>query len=294
MIERGVFDEPAPGVLVVGGSADTFNRRAYATSLVCGSGAIGGLAGGWLHRLDGVNRPATIELKVLRGQRPNVGSLPATIGFTRAAFEDDVIELRSIRTLSLARSIVDLAGSAGGPPIERLVDDFERRGESLSWLEQTATRLHRRGRPGPPEILRDIQRRRERRDRSARVRGSWFQKLVAECLRSSRIPELVEEYEIRDEAGRLAARCDLAIPIVRLGIEAHSRRFHDHTSAEAYDERRDNRVAELGWDLRYVGWADTKRPAEFRRYIERLVARRASDLGIVLPIGAVRTGARRA
>ena len=90
---------------------------------------------------------------------------------------------------------------------------------------------------------------------------------------------------IRDDHGRFIARVDLAVPIVRLGVEAHSRQHHFGATAESYDERRDNLVAEQGWDLRYVGYAETTQtPAQVRRFIERLVARRAADLGIVLPL----------
>ncbi len=118
------------------------------------------------------------------------------------------------------------------------------------------------------------------------MRGSWFQKLVAECLDSPLIPGLVEEYEIRDEAGRFVARCDLAVPWVRLGIEAHSRRFHFGAAAEASDEDREHQLALAGWELRYVGWtAATRTPSDVRRMVEALVARRAADLGATWPAG---------
>ena len=70
-------------------------------------------------------------------------------------------------------------------------------------------------------------------------RGSWFEKLVQECVESPRIPPVVRQYEIRSAAGVLVARPDLAIPSLRLGIEAHSRTFHTGPRREAFDERRD-------------------------------------------------------
>ena len=290
LIERGFLVEPAPGVLFIAGAPRTYRQQTYAASLLTDDGAINAATAAWLHQLDGVSQPVRSDLCVERGVRPSVGTLPIRLTFTRTAFtKEDTIHVDGIRVTSVARTIVDLAAHPKVVALERLVDDFERRDLSLTWLEQTATRLRRKGRSGPAEVLREVERRRLRRARSERVRGSWFQRMIADCLRSPDLPGLVEEHEIRDSEGRLVARCDLAMPLVRLGIEAHSRRFHDLTTAEAYDERRDNRVAELGWDLRYVGWADTQTsPARFRAYVERLVARRAADFGIDLATGSVR------
>jgi hypothetical protein len=47
---------------------------------------------------------------------------------------------------------------------------------------------------------------------------------------------------------------------------------------------RDNRLGLVGWDVRYLGYADTTQaPEEVRSMIERLVERRALDLGVDLP-----------
>ena len=288
LVRRGVLAEPAPGLLVVRGSPSTFERHATAAALLVGDrGAVAGDASGWLHRVDGVERaPAVIEVVVAKGRRVAVGDLPVVVRACRAGIDPrDVVELGGVRTTGLARTICDLAADRDRRGIVRLVDDFERRGRSLRWLEVTARRLQAKGRSGPGAVLAEIGHRTERRrtGREGQVRGSWFQQMVAECLASPRIPGLVEEYEVRDADGRFIARCDLAVPAVRLAIEAHSRRHHTGSEREAYDERRDNRLAEFGWDVRYVGWADTTdTPQAVRRYVERLVARRATDLGVPL------------
>lgn len=86
----------------------------------------------------------------------------------------------------LARTICDLAAEPG-IEIERLIDDFERRGKSLRWLEQTATQLATRGRSGPAAVLVDIERRRRRRaigESSPRdvPAPSWAELAVARAL----------------------------------------------------------------------------------------------------------------
>ncbi len=118
------------------------------------------------------------------------------------------------------------------------------------WLRRTANRLHRPGQCGTRVLL-------ELLDHvSGPLRGSWFEKLVELCLQSPRLPPLERQWTVRDPRGRFVARLDLAMPAIRLGVEAHSRRFHFGAHAEAADERRDLRLAALGWEVLYVGWHD--------------------------------------
>ncbi len=160
------------------------------------------------------------------------------------------------------------------------VDGFERRGHSLTWLEQTAQRLHRPGQRGTGLVLAEVKRRRQR----GRVRDSWFERLLEECCRSPRLPPVFAQYELRDQRGLFIARFDLAFPQVRLAIEAHSRAFHTGAHREAADERRDIRASLAGWDVKYFGYQDvSERPNQTRRTIEQLVNQRARDLGLTRP-----------
>lgn len=290
LIRQGVLEEPAPGLLVVRGSTASPERLLTAASLLAAPhGVVADAPAAWLHRLDGFERPPRrAVLAVPKGRRVAIGSLPIEVRTTRAGIDPrDVVAFGPIRSTGLARTICDVAATADARTVERLVDDFERRGRPLGWLEQTARRLRASGRSGPPLVLAEIEARTRRRaiGGASRVRGSWFQKLLAECLASPLIPGLVEEYEVRDEAGRFIARCDLAVPWVRLGIEAHSRQFHFGTAAEASDEYRENRLAAAGWESRHIGWtATTHTPAQTRRMVEAMVARRAADFGIPFPL----------
>jgi very-short-patch-repair endonuclease len=124
-------------------------------------------------------------------------------------------------------------------------------------------------------VLADVQRRRE----GGRVRDSWFEALVERLVRSAKVPEVVRQYEIVDAQGRFVARVDLAIPSLRIAIEAHSRRFHTGPAREARDEHRDHAITGQGWVTMYLGWADTTRsPAAVIRRVEQLVAVRTSRL----------------
>jgi hypothetical protein len=94
------------------------------------------------------------------------------------------------------------------------------------------------------------------------------------------VPEIVLQHPIRDEHGRIVARPDIGIPEVKLGLEAHSRRFHWGPIYEPLDEERDIAAALCGWELTYLGWYATKRPAEVLRMVKDLVRVRKCELRV--------------
>ncbi len=271
------WQEPIPGVLALIGAAATWHQRAFVASQALGGcPIISHEAGARLHTCEEFGSEDRVIVTVCRGQRIR-GCDVVIHQVAEAVDARDIVEIDGIRCTGLARTIVDLAAIMSPARLERLVDEFERRDASLRWLQDTAQRLNRPGFAGGRRVLDELARR-QSRGRTL-VRGSWFQKLVAECLSSPAIPDLREEFEVRSGAGELLARVDLAVPSVRLGIEAHSRRFHFGARAEHFDQERENRLAVEGWMLCYVGYADaTRTPAQVRRHIEQLVSRRQLDL----------------
>ena len=107
-----------------------------------------------------------------------------------------------------------------------------------------------------------------------RVPDSWFEELVALCLDDPDIPPITLQCPIRDGSGRIVACADIGIPSVRLGLEAHSRRFHFGPDAEPLDEQRDLVVGTCGWQLHYLGWYATRRPTEVLAIVKQLIAAR--------------------
>jgi len=182
---------------------------------------------------------------------------------------------------TMARTVCDLAALMDAEQLVRAVDDIQRRGASMNWLLQRATDLRQTGRSGPAEVL-DVVR---RRIGGYQVPDSWFERLLGECLRSPLLPGMTRQHTLRDGQGAFVARFDLAVPWVRLGIEGHSRSYHLGERAERYDEDRDLRAAQQGWEIAYLGFAATRAPSAVRRDIELLVERRAMDLGVAPPNG---------
>lgn len=230
-----------------------------------------------LHSLDGFDRCVDVDIAVHRGTR--VALSDVRVRQVRGHYDPlDIAEIDGIPCPTLARTVCDLAWCAR-PLYERAADGFQRRGHSLLWLQQTAVRIPRRRGDGVDLILADI----ERRLHSGRVRDTWFEELVERCIRSPRLPPLARQHAVYRPDGTFVARVDLAFPSLRLAIEAHSRQFHTGPRREAFDQRRDNLLAEVGWDTRYVGWADaTSTPKQVCRLIERIALRRASDLGLTI------------
>ena len=95
--------------------------------------------------------------------------------------------------------------------------------------------------------------------------ASWFEELLALCLDDPALPPMMLQHPIRNSSGRIVARPDIAFPSVKLGLEAHSRRFHFGPDAEELDEDRDIAASLCGWELTYLGWYATKRPAQGAR-----------------------------
>lgn len=246
-------------------------QRAVAATLTAnGAGVLSHRAAARLHGVDGFTADL-VEVTVPHGRRVRVDGVVVH----QAPLPDEHwLEVVGIPCTSLARTIVDLPQVIGPRALERAIDDFQRKGYSLDWLEQVATGWRRRGRRGSTVVLRDIERRRA----LGTVRGSWFEKLIEEVIRSPRLPPAVQQHVILDSRGKFVARVDLAFPDVRLGVEAHSRAFHMGTQRELVDQRRENRAMVEGWQFLYLGWADRKTPRQAREFLERVVARRRRDL----------------
>lgn len=118
--------------------------------------------------------------------------------------------------------MIDVCGLGDRQLAMRAVDDYERRGHSLGRLGLSAERLHRPGQSATHTVLELLARRRH----GGRVSDTWFERLVERCLTIPGLPPWVRQHEVRDPAGNLIGRPDLACPQLLLGVEAHSRAFH--------------------------------------------------------------------
>jgi hypothetical protein len=270
----GWLDEPFPGVLVIAGTVPTWRQDLMAATLAGGGHAVAShRSAARLHRLDGFADCDIIELSVTRRHRWR-GPDHVVAHHVAALERADVVTIDGIRSTGLARTLADLGMVVEPMAVRRALTSARRRGTSLRWIQLTANRLHRPGWTGASVLLRQL----ATIPYEGRVPDSWFEELVACCLDDPEIPPITLQYPIRNRDGRIVARTDIGIPSVRLGLEAHSRRFHFGPDVEPLDEQRDLAAGACGWQLHYLGWYATQRPVEVVTIVKQIVAARARDL----------------
>jgi hypothetical protein len=277
-IRTGWLDEPAPGVLRITGHAPTWRQRIRIATLAGGGHAIAShRAAAHLHRLDGFDIVPAPEVSVGDVHRLRLPRELGTISHHVCSLpRTDIVTVDGIPTTGLARTLADLGSVVDHQLVRRALTDARRRQTSLRWIRSTAERLHRPGPSGTGTLLRLL----DAIPFEGRVSDSWFEELLAACLSDPGLPTIVPQYRIVDRHGAFVARVDLGIPSARLGLEAHSRRFHFGPDAEPLDEQRDLAAATCGWELLYLGWYASRRPAEVLAVIKKVVDRRLIDLAI--------------
>jgi len=230
-----------------------------------------------LHRHDGSTATTIIELSVTRNHRWQASRSVVT-HHVSPLDQCDIVEVDGIRVTSLERTLADL-GSVVRPAdrVAQALTDVRRRGHSTESIRATTDRLHRPGQAGTG-VLRKLL---DAIPFEGRVPDSWFEELLARCLLHPLIPTLVPQFEVFDGAGRLLGRVDLAIPELKLAIEAHSRRHHFGPQAEEADAHRDLGLASVGWEVLYIGWHATKTPTAVAQIVADVVASRRSDLRVL-------------
>jgi hypothetical protein len=275
-LRAGWLDEPVPGVLVMTGSPATWEQRVMVL-LLAGNGhaAISHRAAARLHRLDGFDHAgmATVEGSVARSSRLVV---PDTVIHHVTPLEAcDLTSVNGFTCTTVARTLADLgAVVASRKLLRQALTSARRNGTSVATLRATVERVHRPGPSGTGPMLRLL----DAIPCEGRVPDSWFEELLAGCVADPALPPVVPQCPISDDTGRIVARVDLGIPAVKLGLEAHSRRFHWGPIRGQLDEERDLAAAACGWELLYLGWYATKRPAEVLRLVRQVVAARNGEL----------------
>jgi hypothetical protein len=228
-----------------------------------------------LHGLDGFDGAAnaTVEVSVHRSfrLRPEV---VAVTHHVRPMEPCDITVVRGIPCTTLQRTLCDLGSVVNPMLVRRALTSARRRGIDLDALWDAAERLHRPNQRGTGTLMRILR----QVPHEGTLPATWFEELVALCVADSSLPPLVLQCPITDASGRIIARADVGFPSVRLGLEAHSRRFHWGELAEPLDEDRDIAASLCGWELTYLGWYATKRPSAVLRIVKELIAVRSREL----------------
>lgn len=275
-LRSGWLTEPLPNVLVLTGSPPTWQQRLMVVILGSGGHAVAShRAAARLHGLDGFDHRgmAVVEASVTRAYR--LAPPDAVLHHITPLDGCDLARVDGIPCTSLGRTVADLGSVVRNDRlVGRALTDVRRRRIDVLTLRATAERLHRPGQRGTGVLLRLL----DAIPFEGAVPATWFEELLGLCLNDPALPAVVAQFPIVGDDGRVVAKTDLGIPSVKLGLEAHSRRFHFGPLAEPLDEQRDLAVAAVGWELLYLGWYAAKRPADVLTVVKRVVRARQTAL----------------
>ncbi len=184
-----------------------------------------------------------------------------------------VTELDGLRVTTPERTVVDLAAGRTPGHIGAIVDDLvARRLLDLPTLDQIATSVARRGKPGTTAMRKVL----EPRVGAAHPQ-SELERRARELVDHSGLPAPLPEFPIPWAPNR---RFDDAYPEHRLALEWDSRRYHGQLQAFEADRQRDREATVHGWRVVRFTWADvTENPQMVVETIRRLLAVRRRTAG---------------
>lgn len=269
-VRRGRLRRVAPNVYVVAGSPDSWHRQARIAALSI-AGLVSHNAAAALHGIDGY-RLGKLELVVPKDRRPRREEY--TIHRTTQFHLTDPVEIDSIPTTGLTRTVIDLAGVTSFARFERTVDAVLRQ-DLCEWRELFAVlqchSIQGRNGCGPLRRLLDV------RDPQDPIPDSLWNRMVGQLLRAAGLPEPRYEFKIHEPNGSLIGRVDLAYPESRLAIELDSSRWHRNRASFENDPRRKNRLMTAGWTVLSFTWADyADRPHEIIKLVSGFCGRSAA------------------
>ncbi len=259
MIDRrlssGVWERLYPGVYRVGGSPATWQQSLMAACLAWGSGAVvSHRAAAALWCLPGFAH-GRIELIVPRKrERAYAHSVHRPTSLVGV----DVTEVDGIPVTTVARTLIDIAGSGQASIVEEALDDALRRGlVTLSRLQRRLQETRGPGRRGT-RVLADLV---GARASISAVPQSVFETRLLRVLRAAGVPVPAVQHEIWTHLG--PAVVDLAYVERRVAIEADGYRWHSSRRRWDHDRARRNALTMLGWTIIHVTWPQLRdRPSE--------------------------------
>ncbi len=253
LIGDGTLSSPYPEVLTLRGAPATYQLRAMAGVLAPGVIAASHGCAARLHRLDGFDRYADIDVIAMRSSNPPV--VPgAILHRTRGPLQEHITTVEGISVLSIGCTLALLAPTVGIGRTAKALDSALRLGVGSEELQAVARAWTKRGRAGPPALLMLLG---ERIDK--RLPRSWFQRIAKRVVAIAGV-RLVDEYPLRDQRGVLLAELDLADPVHKVGVECQSWRWHATPTAQHRDARRRGMLRQLGWEIVDVWWSDLRHP----------------------------------
>ncbi len=267
-VAEGHWERLYPGVYRLPGARPTWRAALLAACFAWGPDATASHASAAaLRNLVGFV-PGAMEITVPYGRDRGA---PGVVHRTELAGVDvEVVD--AIPATTVARTLLDVAGSYAEDVVEAALDDALYRGlVSRARLRWRLDQLAANGRAGVA-VLRDLLKAREG---MVSVPQSLFETRLLRLLKANGFPLPEVQHPIKDH-GRFIARVDFAYPNAQLVIEADGRTSHSGRADFERDRQRSNALVALGWRILRITWeALTRAPATVLQMIGTALSVRA-------------------
>lgn len=262
-VAAGRYRRIWPGVYAFGGSPDTLWQKMAAA--VFSGPALSALSHRTAAELWGLTDRGMRHIDVVTTRWDRVRRSGIHFHESLDLIEDDVQELQGLPVTTPVRTVVDL-GAVSPWDTERAFEAGIRLGRFASGdVEATISRVARRGRRGVGVIRPLLEARRKWDTATDSALEDEFRKLIEDAG----LPQPVQQYVVRDDAGDFVCRSDFAYPVQRLLIELDSEAHHMDRITFRRDRSKQNSATLLGWHvLRYTWWDLEERPYRIRAEIE--------------------------
>lgn len=223
----------------------------FAALLACGSQAV--LSHGTAAALLGLRDRSPLLIDVIAPDQSGRKITGIRRHHVPLPLGDEVVLLYGIRSTSVSRTIVDLAGMLGHKSLQEIVEKAAVIG-ALDAREIEALASGRRGRAILQEVLNVWRNRRQPQLRSV------LEARLLTLIRSRNLQEPLCNRSIEVSGER--HEVDLFWPRQRLIVEADGSQFHAHAGAFERDRKRDRQFALVGYRVIRVTWEQMEKEAD--------------------------------
>jgi hypothetical protein len=228
------------GVYRFRGAPDSFQQRALALAMYGGPGcAISHFAAAFLHGLQGMEQPNTLDLLVPASVQ--IKPRGARVHRTREPFQiykiDDLIP-----TTSLARTLIDLSEHLDLPKLEKVLNSGWRMKPTIGpWLRSELQKLKRTNKRGLDLLIPMVHR------LDGGGLDSDLEVDAERMIRDAGLPEPERRVIICDQKGKYVIRADLTWRSAKVVAHLDSYLYHQSEFAMARDAQQRSDLALLGW-----------------------------------------------
>jgi hypothetical protein len=261
---RGVWERVHLGVYRVRGAAPGYRQALVAACLAIGPEVTAShRAAATVHGLLSYADPP-VEVTTTRLRSPEVRGV--VVHRLKDLHPRWVTCLHSVRTTTVARTLVDLGAVASSRTVEAALDRAAgRKLVTYREVRDAMRAVARQGRRGVGTIRRLL----EARVGEALPAGV-FEATMTSLLRVAGLPRASPEYLVTDDHGGFIAVVDFAYPDRRLAIEVDGYEFHSSPRALADRNQRDRLLLDAGWRTLHYSWAEVEhRPTDVGADVRR-------------------------